>query len=226
VAWIVLLFAKEMVLLIEWHEMSCPRKHGRRSFMIMVVTFQQEFRDKISSFLTDKGYEVCVPPHRQDVVPLMKEKNPLVIVLDMYVAEPGGLEVLRELRAQNFRGKVVALAGTSVSTLMSQAFQLGVDQVIGGFQSMGGTLNVDQVESAIKMTLHSEIAKCASELYEKGGRKQGSDLENWAEAERQILKGKRSLPSSVQKGIQAEPETVGETKAKSKKKSPSKPKRS
>lgn len=189
--------------------------------MIMVVTFQQEFRDKISSFLTEKGYEVCVPPHRQDVVPLMKEKNPLVIVLDMYVAEPGGLEVLRELRAQNYRGKVVALAGTSVSTLMSQAFRLGVDQVIGGFQYTGGTLNVDQVESAIKMTLHSEIAKCAFELFEKGGRKQGRDLENWTEAERQILKVKTSLPSSVQKGKHTESETVGEKKVKSKKKSSS-----
>jgi ActR/RegA family two-component response regulator len=194
--------------------------------MIMVVTFQQEFRDKISSFLAEKGYEVCVPPHRQDVVPLVKEKTPLVIVLDMYVAEPSGLEVLRELRAQNYRGKVVVLAGTSVSTLMSQAFRLGVDQVIGGFQCTGGTLNVDQVESAIKMTLHSEIAKCAFELYEKGGRKQGSDVDNWIEAERQILKVQTSLPSSVLTGIQAKPENVGEKKTKSKKKSPSKAKRS
>jgi len=194
--------------------------------MIMVVTFQQEFRDKISSFLAEKGYEVCVPPHRQDVVPLVKEKTPLVIVLDMYVAEPSGLEVLRELRAQNYRGKVVALAGTSVSTLMSQAFRLGVDQVIGGFQCTGGTLNVDQVESAIKMTLHSEIAKCAFELYEKGGRKQGSDVDNWIEAERQILKVQTSLPSFVPTGIQAKPDNVGEKKTKSKKKSPSKAKRS
>jgi CheY-like chemotaxis protein len=133
------------------------------SFMIMVVTFQQEFRDKISSFLTDKGYEVCVPPHRQHVVPMMKEKSPLVIVLDMYVAEPGGLEVLRELRAQGFRGKVVALAGTSVSTLMSQAFHLGVDQVIGGFEGMGGSHKLDQyfdqVESAVKTAMHSAMAK-------------------------------------------------------------------
>lgn len=190
--------------------------------MIMVVTFQQEFRDNISSFLTDKGYEVCVPPHRQDVVPLMKAKNPLVIVLDMYVAEPGGLEVLRELRAQNFRGKVVALAGTSVSTLMPQAFGLGVDQVIGGFQSMGGTLNMDQVESAIKMTLHSEITKRAFELYEQGGRKPGNDADNWNEAERQVLNLKTPLSSSGQTETKAEPEPVGEKKARSKKTRPSK----
>jgi hypothetical protein len=76
------------------------------------------------------------------------------------------------------------------------------------------------------MALHSEIAKCAFELYEKGGRKQGSDVDNWIEAERQILKVQTSLPSSVPTGIQAKPENVGEKKTKSKKKSPSKAKRS
>ncbi len=121
--------------------------------MIMVVTFQQEFRDKISGFLLEKGYEVCVPPHRQDVFSLVKTNSPSVIVLDMYVAEPCGLEVLRELRTQNYRGKVVALAGPSVSSLMPQALRLGVDQVIGGFHGSGGVLNLDQLESAIKMTL-------------------------------------------------------------------------
>ena len=74
-----------------------------------------------------------------------------MVVLDMYVAQPNGLEVLRGLRAQNYEGKVVSIvAGTSVSSLMAQAFQLGVDQVIGGFQGSGGPLNLDQVESAIR----------------------------------------------------------------------------
>jgi len=194
--------------------------------MIMIVTFHDEIRDTISSFLSGKGYEVCVPPHRQDVFPMVKEKNPLVVVLDMYVAEPSGLDLLRELRAKNYRGKVVALSGTSLSFLMPKALQLGVDQVIGGFQGTGEALNLDQVESAIKMVLHSGIANRAFELYETRGRTQGNDLEDWFEAERQILKGKRALPSSVQKGIQAEPETVGEKTAKSKKKSLSKAKRS
>jgi DNA-binding response OmpR family regulator len=121
--------------------------------MIMVVTFQQEYREKISGFLSEKGYEVCVPPHRQDVFSLAKANPPSVIVLDMYVAEPCGLEVLKELRTQNYRGKVVALAGPSVSPLMPQALRLGVDQVIGEFHGRGGVLNLDQLESAIKMTL-------------------------------------------------------------------------
>ncbi|MGP0593024.1 response regulator [Nitrospira sp. T9] len=162
--------------------------------MIMIVTFHEEIRGKISAFLSEKGYEVCVPPHRQDVVSLVKEKSPLVVVLDMYVAAPNGLDVLKELRAQNYHGGIVALAGTSVRSLMSQASQLGVNQVIGGFQGDGGALNLDQVESAIKMALHSTIAKRAFELYVARGRTKGKDLEDWLEAERQIFK--KTLPLS------------------------------
>lgn len=187
--------------------------------MIMIVTFQEDIRDKIRSFLSERGYEVCIPPHRQDVMSLVKEKSPFVIVLDMYVAQPSGLEVLRELRAQHYPGKVVALAGTSVSSLMAQAFQLGVDQVIGGMQGSGGVLNLDQVESAIKTALRGDIAKRAFELYEARGRTKGNDLGDWFEAEQQILKLKTSLPSSVQKGIQKEPESVSKKRTKTPKKS-------
>jgi len=182
--------------------------------MIMVVTFHPEFRDKIFSFLSAKGYEVCLPPHRQDVFPLVKEKNPLVIILDMYVAEPSGLEVLRELRAQNYKGKVVALAGTSVSSLMAEAFKLGVDQVIGGIQGSGGALNLDQVALAIRTVLHSDIAMRAFELYETRGRTKGNDLGDWFEAERQILKRSIPLPPSGQTKTKAGSETVSKKPAK------------
>ncbi len=163
--------------------------------MIMVVTSKEEFRNKICSFLEGKGYMLCIPPHRQDMLPLVKEKNPLVIVLDMYVSEPSGLKVLRELRAQNYKGKVIALAGTSVSSLISEVWHFGVEQVIGGVQGNSESLNLEQVEWAIKMSLHSDIAKRAFELYESSDHPHGNDLDNWLEAERQILKRNIPLPS-------------------------------
>ncbi|WNM62242.1 response regulator [Candidatus Nitrospira neomarina] len=186
--------------------------------MIMIVTFHEEFRGKISAFLSEKGYEVCVPPHRQDVISLVKEKSPLVVVLDMYVAEPNGLDVLKELRVQKYHGGIVALAGTSVRSLMSQASQLGVDQVIGGFQGDGGAVNLDQVESAIKMALHSSIARRAFELYVARGRTKGKDLEDWLEAERQIFK--KNLPwSSGESKQRAKAEAGSQKPKKSQKKS-------
>lgn len=187
--------------------------------MIMVVTFQDEFRQKISSFLSEKGYEVCIPSHRADVFPMVKEKNPFVIVLDMYVAEPSGLEVLRELRGQSYGGKVVALAGSSLSSSVAQAFKLGVDQVIGGFHSPGSTLLLDQVESSIKRALQPHIARRAFELYEARGRAQGNHLDDWLEAERQIFK--KDIPlSSGEREVKAEPERPPKKRTKTPKKLP------
>ena len=182
--------------------------------MIMVVTFQGEFRNKICSFLEGKGYRVCIPPHRQDMLPLVKEKNPLVIVLDMYVSEPSALKVLRELRAQNYKGKVVLLAGKSVSSLISETWHFGVEQIIGGFQGIGESHNLDQVESAIKMALHSGIANRAFELYEARGRTQGNHFEDWYEAERQILNKHSPLFSSLRIEVKTEPEKVSRNQTK------------
>jgi len=182
--------------------------------MIMVVTFHDEFRNKICSYLEGKGYRVCVPPHRQDLLPLVKEKNPLVIVLDMYVSEPSGLKVLKELRDQNYRGKVVLLAGKSVSSLIPEIWQFGVEQVIGGLQGKGESHNLDQVESAIKMAIHSGIAKRAFELYEARGRTQGNHLEDWYEAERQFLSKHSPLLSSLRIEVKTEPEKVSRKQTK------------
>jgi DNA-binding NarL/FixJ family response regulator len=187
--------------------------------MIMVVTFQQEFRDKICSFLKERGYAVCVPPHRQDVIPWMQEHKPIVVLLDMYVAEPNGLEVLKELRAKNYSGKVVVLAGLSVSALMSHALKLGVDQVIGGFQGSGGFLHLAQVEAAIKIALHADIAKTAFELYEARGKRYGKDLEDWFDAERKILNLKVPLTSSAPTDTKTEPESAPKKRTKTPKKS-------
>jgi hypothetical protein len=81
--------------------------------------------------------------------------------------------------------------------------------VIGGFQGSGGALNLDQVESAIKMVLHSDIAKRAFELYEARGRILGQALEDWLEAEREIFRVKTSLLTA--KPTKAEP-TKGSNK--------------
>ena len=185
--------------------------------MIMVVTYKEEFRNKICSFLEGKGYTLCIPSHRQDMLPLVKEKNPLVIVLDMYVSEPSGLKVLKELRAHNYKGKVIVLAGMSLSSLMSEAWHFGVEQIIGEGQAHSESFNFDQIELAIKKALHSSIAKRAFELYEAGGHPHGKDLDDWLEAERQILSRDTSLTSSVPTEAKAKPKRVSKKQTKTKK---------
>ena len=160
--------------------------------MIMVITFRDDFRTQVLRYLKERGFEVSAPPHRQDVLAMVNQQQPLVVLLDLYVTKPGGVDVLRELRAHGFKGKVIVLAGSSVSSNIPQAFDLGIDQVIGGPQWVDGPfdLHFGPIESAIRTAIHSSIAKRAFELYEQRGRKHGYDVEDWLKAERDILKGK------------------------------------
>lgn len=57
------------------------------------------------------------------------------------------------------------------------------------------------------MALHEEIAKFAYGLYEKGGRLEGRDLENWCEAERIVL---ARLDQTEKPGKEKSETTAGE----------------
>ena len=158
--------------------------------MIMVITFRDDFRKQVLPFLQEQGFEVCIPPHRQDVLPLIAEKRPLVVLLDLYVTNPNGLEVLHEMREHGYKGKVIVLAGRSISSKIPNALHLGIDQVIGGPQWVDGPFNLQfgRIDSAIRTALHPTIAKRAFELYENRGRIHGHALDDWLNAEREIFK--------------------------------------
>lgn len=155
--------------------------------MILLITHESQRRSRLHEFLIQRGYAVAVPSHRDQVVAMVKEIQPLLIVLDLYVAEPSGVEVLRQLRAEGFQGKVVLLAGVSTSHLIPQAFQLGVDQVVGACQVSDGEISCDQVDYAIRAALRQHIAERARDLWYEQGKPQGKDKEIWLEAEQYII---------------------------------------
>jgi len=162
--------------------------------MIMVITHQPHLRNELIEHLTHQGYEVVVPPHRQDVNALVQESNPDVIVLDLYVAEPNGLKIVENLRAQGFTGKILVIAGASVRSSVPEVLRLGADQAIGSPQGSGAPLMSGQVEATIRSFFHKEIEALAYKLFEERGHACGGDWEDWFEAERQILKLQKSQP--------------------------------
>jgi DNA-binding response OmpR family regulator len=156
--------------------------------MIMVVVHDLDSRKQISQFLKEHGYEVDVPEHRQDVLPRAEEINPLVIVLDFYVADPDGLQVLKQLRERGYTGKVIAIAGESMRSVIPEASHLGIDQIVGGPDGKVGPLLLDQLEATIRLLFRQQILERAYTLYEQRGRHKGFEQQDWFEAEQQILK--------------------------------------
>ena len=166
---------------------------------VMVVTHDTTRRTRITELLRDRGYEVSIPRHRQDVLPMAKQTTPHVIVLDLYVAAPNGAETLRGLRAEGYTGKVVALGGQSVGTVLSECWRVGVDQVVGGVQVTDEAFDAGQVELAIRASFQKDIAQRAYQLWVQLGKPYGQDQNNWSQAEREVFAqiGHRVLDQSV-----------------------------
>ncbi|GKS60183.1 hypothetical protein YTPLAS18_37100 [Nitrospira sp.] len=161
--------------------------------VILVVTHDDTRRGHLTASLRERGYDVVVAPHRQDVSATMRDKQPQVVVLDLYMSNPSPLAILQEMRQEGSHRKVVALGGSSIRSTMGKAMGMGVDQLIGGVSACDGPLDLDQVDSAIRACFADQIRKRAHELWEQQGRPRGRDRENWQEAEREVLRQPTSL---------------------------------
>ena len=165
--------------------------------MIMLITYRPEFREQLNKALQAKGHETCVPPHRQDVVAMMKDCRPDLIVLDLYLADPSGLVVLKTLRQHGYQGRVVVLSGQSMTSVVHDAYPAGIDKVMHVPEKIVGHFDFRELQLAIDTCLESDlqdkrdlrrarIAQRAHELYELGGRQDGGAVHHWLRAEQEL----------------------------------------
>ena len=125
---------------------------------VIIMTHDVERQARLRVFLGDRGYELSIPLDRKTLLSSMKEATPHVLVLDLYAADPGAVEILRSVRAEGYRGKVVVLAGPSTSAALSECWKFGIDQVVGGLQATGGAFDPGRVEVAIRAAFEKEVA--------------------------------------------------------------------
>lgn len=156
--------------------------------MIMILTPYETFRRGAFHYLQERGYDLSIPEHRTDVVTLVHQDKPDVIVLDLFVSEPNSVTVIKKLRADGYAGKLIVIGGASNQSIMKEIYQQKVDQVVSRSPTDPPDLIYDQLENSIRTVFHDQIARKAYELYLKRSREHGNDWEDWFQAENGILK--------------------------------------
>lgn len=163
--------------------------------MIMLLTHRSEIREELNASLHARGYETCVPAHRDEVRAAMADRYPDLIVLDLYLAQPSGAEVLRRLRQDGYQGKVIVLSGESMVSVLHDMQCLGLDKVVHVPAQVGDCYDFGELMIAIETALkgdgrghhHARIARRAYELYAHSGYKDGHDVAHWVRAEREVI---------------------------------------
>ena len=117
--------------------------------MIMLLTHRQNLREQLSESLQASGYGVTIPPHRDDMVPVLKESKPQLIVLDLYVSDPCGAEDLKILRDQGYRGAIIVLSGPSMMSVLKEVYPTGIERVVQVPTKINGRYQLGELQSII-----------------------------------------------------------------------------
>lgn len=97
---------------------------------ILVVDDEPQIRRMISQFLTPRGYRVRVAQDGVTALALVREEMPQFVIADMYMPGMNGLELTRQLRAQQYKGGVLALTGSRDEELLQGMLDLGAVDVM------------------------------------------------------------------------------------------------
>jgi ActR/RegA family two-component response regulator len=114
-------------------------------FMLLIATIDPVLRRNLQKTLTEKGDPFILLEEGQDIIDAVFRHTPSLVVLDLYLTHPSGLEILRQLREKGFSGKVVLLGGQSSQTLAPEASRLGATQIVGR------PFNANQVLGAVRV---------------------------------------------------------------------------
>jgi two-component system response regulator (stage 0 sporulation protein F) len=82
---------------------------------ILVVDDMESIRETIRFYFNAKGYEVLTAESAEEALPIISEKSPEVILLDIHLPGMSGLELLKLVREFNKTVKVIMLTGSELN---------------------------------------------------------------------------------------------------------------
>lgn len=118
---------------------------------ILVVDDEQEITDLVGEFLARRGYRIQTASDGKAALAMIQSDPPDLVLLDVYMPQMNGVDVLRHLRAP------MASAGSSVGIILLTASQdeplLQEALDLGAFDVLSKPVDLNQVELAVMVKL-------------------------------------------------------------------------
>jgi CheY-like chemotaxis protein len=115
----------------------------------MLLTQDSELREQLIEALQRTGNTVAIPKHRGDMLTVLKDAQPNLIILDLYLSHPSGAEDLKILRGHGYAGKMIVLSAPSMASVLNEAYGSGVDRVVTLPAKIHGRYELGELQSTI-----------------------------------------------------------------------------
>jgi len=114
------------------------------AFHILVVDDDADVRDMLTRFLKRRGYVVDQAADGEEALRSLRNRDPDLMLLDIYLPKKTGLEVLREMKDAGLRVRTIALSAMPDDQIVASSLSLGaVSFMAKPFDFMDLTAQID-----------------------------------------------------------------------------------
>lgn len=114
---------------------------------ILIVDDEGEIRESLRGILTDEGYRVFEALEGQDALALVREERPDLVLLDIWMPDVDGVELLKEIKATAPEARVIMISGHgNINTAVATA-------KLGAFDFLEKPLSLDSLLPTIQRAL-------------------------------------------------------------------------
>lgn len=118
---------------------------------ILLVDDEQEIIDLVGEFLARRGYRIRTASNGEDALAMIQRDPPDLVLLDVYMPQMNGVDVLRRLRAPMASASpsvgIILLTASQDEPLLQEALDLGA------FDVLSKPVDLNQVELAVMVKL-------------------------------------------------------------------------
>ena len=131
---------------------------------ILVVDDEERIRSSLRGILSDEGFRVITTSYAPGVLELIDQEKPEVVLLDVWMPELHGIELLRRIKQENPRTNVIMISGHANIQNAVAATRLGAaDFIEKPFSANGLLASLEHVLGLDKSDSHAprQSAECS-----------------------------------------------------------------
>jgi CheY-like chemotaxis protein len=123
---------------------------------IVVIDDDKIIRVLLEDILTSAGHSVRLTCNGAEAVRSVDEKEPDVVITDIFMPEKTGLETIIELRTRHPNVRIIAMSGDTISRENAHSECLRLARCLGSKVILEKPFSKTQILDALEITLKAE----------------------------------------------------------------------